>query len=939
MSPEEIRVLRGSMSRAAFARQVSVTALSVYRWELPDGNKESRRPRGEILDRLHRLAGTAAADGDRAPPPRDVDVLDPAFDKDEAVVLPILERLYTAEWPRGEDALLGLLDQHVLTSPPGRALASLGLSQVQLVMRADVSGARKLWAPVAEDVESGSYPASVAARAYVIGALIFSARDDRSFDPARTASYIARAEALLADRDDDQRVMLLRARVAAARFGDPRAGLEIYRAHAAVVDRASSPIAQFTAVELRGFAAHAAGDDEAAARYSITTRSMALHLGLAPLYAVMLTDRAHRMMRGAVQPESILEVCREVRELVATHRLPTTEALLVLAGIEIEALCRAGRFEDARTRGREALDTAVAAGLGSYVFSARIVRPYFFKAPAANLSALVDELDKEAARRPSDGVNVHILHVRALLYAIAGDYERAVELGETICSSSPGTVGLAYVVHDAYVDLVTSRLMLKDVEGAVATLQRLEALLRERPSVWHSAMAMRGQAAVLTRQGRLSEARQKLEATAATFGVVGDVGQVWYCRRLLALVARAGSTTAADPTEEPSAGIMPFGTLAPELFARARELWTPLASAPLLEQSLTERLVVAIERLSVCGLPPALIPRELGSILGAVFPGRQVILEGERAAAGDETVELGVGGQIGIRGALDAEQHAALRLLAMVIPMAMNSGARVTEEDVAVDAVLPGFVAATPATRRLKAEVAQLSRSSATILIDGESGSGKEVVARAVHELSTRSERPYVIFNCASIPRELFESQLFGHRRGSFTGATHDNLGVIRAADGGTLFLDEIGELPLEMQPKLLRFLENGEVLPIGEQKARQVDVRVIAATHRDLVALVREGKFREDLFYRLNVVPLRVPPLRDRQEDVFALARLFISRMVPEGTEPPQLAVDALSALKAHRWPGNVRELRNMIERAMAYTPIPRILHANDLRIATVSA
>jgi transcriptional regulator with PAS, ATPase and Fis domain len=270
----------------------------------------------------------------------------------------------------------------------------------------------------------------------------------------------------------------------------------------------------------------------------------------------------------------------------------------------------------------------------------------------------------------------------------------------------------------------------------------------------------------------------------------------------------------------------------------------------------------------------------------------------------------------------------------MVALRISDDGAPVTEEEVAVDTVLPGFVAAAPATRRLKAEVAQLSRSSATILIDGESGSGKEVVARAVHDLSTRSQRPYVVFNCASIPRDLFESQLFGHRRGSFTGATGDNLGVVRAADGGTLFLDEIGELPLEMQPKLLRFLENGEVLPIGETKARRVDVRVIAATHRDPVALVREGRFREDLFYRLNVIPLRVPPLRDRKEDVLALARLFISRLVPEGTDPPHLGADAVTALMAHRWPGNVRELRNLVERAMAYAPIPRVLHARDLRI-----
>ena len=342
-----------------------------------------------------------------------------------------------------------------------------------------------------------------------------------------------------------------------------------------------------------------------------------------------------------------------------------------------------------------------------------------------------------------------------------------------------------------------------------------------------------------------------------------------------------------------------------------------------------ERVLVAVERLSVRGLEAAQVSRELVSILKDVFPGRELRLDGEG------TVEFGASGRFGVHGPLDAEERAALQLLATVVPIITHDTTPVTEEEIAVDAVLPGFVAAAPATRRLKAEVAQLARSSATILVDGESGSGKEVVARAVHDLSTRSQRPYVVFNCASVPRDLFESQLFGHRRGSFTGATGDNLGVIREADGGTLFLDEIGELSLEMQPKLLRFLENGEVLPVGETKPRRVDVRVIAATHRDLQAFVREGRFREDLFYRLNVVPLRVPPLRDRKEDVLALARLFIARLAPEGSEPPQLAQDAVAALMAHRWPGNVRELRNMVERAMAYTPVARVLHAKDLRIA----
>jgi hypothetical protein len=969
VGPEEIRALRGSLSRAAFARQLSVTPLTVARWELPDGNKEARRPRGKILERLQRLVvgePPAAADIEGPPvvvdPPESRDVeratpvpvappSDPLLAKDEQVlakdeqaVLPLLDRLCTHEWARAEDGLLGLLESRALATPGGRALASLGLALVQLFMRLDVRGARTTWAPIAEDAESGKLPAAVAARAYVLGALIFSARDDRSFDPVRTAGYVARAEALLGEGDDDQRVLLVRARVAAARYADPRSALETYRTYAAVADRARSPLAQLIAVTLRGFAAHGAGDEEAAARYSITTRSMALHLGLSGWYVALLADKAHRIIRGAYLPDAILEVVREARELMTNARLPITESYLVILGAEIEALVRAARLADAEAVACEALDVAAVSGLGSFPLAMALMGLYVHQARVPELAALADRIEADAP--PSDQARVHVLCIRAQHALLTNQAERGLQLAEEICNAPPGTVGLPYVIHWAHAELVAARLLLGDVVGAEAALQRSEALLRERPSVWCSAMAMRQHGFLLIRQGRLAEARQKLEATVATFGVVGDVIQTFVARVILARIAVAGGAPDAEAQEARVHEELArhHATIAPELYRFTVGIVAPPSSERLREPSLTERLVVAVERLSVRGLQPDFISRELGSILRAVFPGREVLVDGSSIVAGvDEIGDFGAGGRFGgrfgVRGALDAEHRAALRLLSMVVLRITDEGAPVTEEEVAVDTVLPGFVAAAPATRRLKAEVAQLSRSSATILIDGESGSGKEVVARAVHDLSTRSQRPYVVFNCASIPRELFESQLFGHRRGSFTGATSDSLGVVRAADGGTLFLDEIGELPLEMQPKLLRFLENGEVLPIGEQTARRVDVRVIAATHRDLVAFVREGRFREDLFYRLNVVPLRVPPLRDRKEDVLSLARLFIARLAPEGTEPPHLAADAVAALMAHRWPGNVRELRNLIERAMAYTPIPRVLHARDLRITDGAA
>jgi two-component system response regulator AtoC len=206
------------------------------------------------------------------------------------------------------------------------------------------------------------------------------------------------------------------------------------------------------------------------------------------------------------------------------------------------------------------------------------------------------------------------------------------------------------------------------------------------------------------------------------------------------------------------------------------------------------------------------------------------------------------------------------------------------------------------------------------VLVQGESGTGKELVARALHDLSPRAALPFVAVNCGAIPAELIESELFGHARGAFTDASRAKKGLAEEADGGTLFLDEIGELPLPLQVKLLRFLEDEQVRPLGDVRSRQVDVRVVAATARDLRAAVASGQFREDLLYRLDVVALRLPPLRERGEDVLLLAGHFLARY---GRLRPELAAlrlsdEAREALLAHRWPGNVRELEHALERAV---------------------
>jgi two-component system, NtrC family, nitrogen regulation response regulator NtrX len=223
------------------------------------------------------------------------------------------------------------------------------------------------------------------------------------------------------------------------------------------------------------------------------------------------------------------------------------------------------------------------------------------------------------------------------------------------------------------------------------------------------------------------------------------------------------------------------------------------------------------------------------------------------------------------------------------------------------------------AMQRVMAQVERVAASESRVCILGETGTGKELVARTIHERSARSAGPFVTLNCAAVPAELIESELFGHEKGSFTGASGRHIGKFEQADQGTIFLDEIGDMPLNMQAKLLRVLEEGEVERIGGDKAIAVNVRVVVATHRDLEARVREEKFRQDLFHRIYVFPLSLPPLRERGEDIPALVEHFAAQVCAQnGWKAVPFTPEAMEALQSHSWPGNVRELRNMVERLM---------------------
>jgi two-component system response regulator PilR (NtrC family) len=256
-------------------------------------------------------------------------------------------------------------------------------------------------------------------------------------------------------------------------------------------------------------------------------------------------------------------------------------------------------------------------------------------------------------------------------------------------------------------------------------------------------------------------------------------------------------------------------------------------------------------------------------------------------------------------------------------------------EDHRIDHRLLG---SSPPMQALRKQIAKLARSQAPIYISGESGSGKELVARLIHEQGPRAEQPFVPVNCGAIPSELMESEFFGHRKGSFTGAHEDKPGLFQAANGGTLFLDEVADLPLAMQVKLLRAIQEKSVRAIGGQQEQVVDVRVLCATHKDLNQEVAAGRFRQDLYYRLNVIELRVPPLRERREDIEEIANAVLRRLTESAGEPAALLPPhALAALKAYRFPGNVRELENMLERAYTLSETDQI-STDDLRLAEPS-
>ncbi|MBI2829019.1 MAG: sigma 54-interacting transcriptional regulator [Acidobacteria bacterium] len=489
---------------------------------------------------------------------------------------------------------------------------------------------------------------------------------------------------------------------------------------------------------------------------------------------------------------------------------------------------------------------------------------------------------------------------------------------------------------------------------------------RTAPATWGEFLRIRG--AVHERSNRPAAAHHDFAQSASVFDLLGERYHAALSNLALGrLAAKAGNRGAAQRYLDHAGAV--FGTLGAE-----RDLNEVAASRALLNEAAGTQPVVSpaeadeavVRRLVDAAILPELLARETATalletleadavVVSVAVPGGEVRVV---AAAGCDTDVARALGRAASQGSREygddllmteslGRDHdgprvctivaarrltdAATRRLRMFAAIARQGfelcGVRERPPQAVeqinerpLDLLLPGFICASAAMNRVVEQIQRLQGHNLTVLITGESGTGKDLVARAIHVGSPRRAAMYLPYNCTTTTRELADSQLFGHRRGSFTGAVTDQPGLIRSAAGGTLFLDEIGDLPLDIQPKLLRFLEQGEVMPVGETRPQGVDVRVLAATNADLEQRVAEGKFREDLYYRLSVIRIHVPPLRERREEIPHLSTFFLREACDRLGKPDvQLAPATLDLFARYWWPGNVRQLRNEIQRAVA--------------------
>ncbi|MCE9575404.1 MAG: sigma-54 dependent transcriptional regulator [Deltaproteobacteria bacterium] len=936
LSPALIRGLRGSRTRAAFATELGVNAHTIYRWELPEDSAHARRPRGEVARRLTALAQRAPA------PPADRD------DATGLAVMAAMQRMLDGDWHDAERSFLRAMSARE-ASVDARALASTGLALIELLYRADN---RRALAALAPALASGQPLALTEAAA----ALAYSFPDGELFDLGRVHAHTMRAEELARAADSPTALALIVvAEINAALLaGDDDLMLRGLARVDQIAIVALPEIPRLCVEQLRALSA----TYSAHARLGIERLERMLDdpkLPLCPpLHARICAMLALRQLDALGAPEPALALARRSRELAEHARLALGVHTALALRAESEALMRLGRLPEAAAvfaEGDRIFDehrfpvTTIIASQSRYLLTT---------AQPEGLDALADRLASIELPSMRAVCQAYAAWLRATASLARGD--DGAELLERFAHAERLAGRWGFLLRDLMVQYAGAAILNAEPAVARAIVLRANRAAERIPTAWTAAHLRRTQATLLLLEGKADEGLAMFEAAVATFAAAGDRLDAALAGYGAAGIARAlgdpqGDAKVAAATTELVTMGLPLPGWITRAFAKAERAYGggPIAM-PTISSDATPRalgLEVALQRLAVPGASPAMVMRELVAVVSGLAGASVVVEESGRVVAGDaratpctwlelgdgvgRRLRLGVGKREGGQSPTDAER-AALRVIALVAGLALEVAALRNGEGFAAapDAVpeVAGLVAASGPMRRLVADLGRLAGSRATVVITGESGTGKEVIAHALHTLSPRGSQSLVAFNCAAVPHDLFEGQLFGYRKGAFTGAAGDHPGVIRAADGGTLFLDEIGELPLDIQPKLLRFLENGEVFPLGAQRPVTVDVRVIAATNRDLASEVRRGRFREDLYYRLQVVPLLVPPLRDRKDDIPPLARHFARQLAAEdGGRPPAFTPDALALLTAHPWPGNVRELRNVIARAMAYAPRPEVI------------
>jgi hypothetical protein len=859
-----------------------------------------------------------------------------------------IERIARGDLEAGQADLLRIITHARAASADARAFAAAGLALADVLLRSDPRRALATLSPALVDADDERLADHTSGFVHAVAALAHALPDATLFDVGRVHAYAARADALAGAEHPEVAFLAWLAITDVALMVADDELLE-----RAFAKRELAPWAELPSLlalhdaELRTLRASLGGQRGTVAKLSDEVISGAAANGYAILEARALSLHSLRRLDEFADVEGVLESTRRVRELLRVARASPGMHVVLSVRAEAEALFRAGRTKEALACLDELTSYTRETGLPPLIAVTTMVRIWYLTGRYGALAELATSLracNVPSLRRICTAFANFAEGLRLL--ASSEDPERTVQVFE---DALVGGKGWSFLYRDILVHACTAYVLMPNESLARSALSRAQRFLDRMPSPWASAHLRRAEGMLIAAHGDWKQARQLMESAIGTLESGGDLPDATFARFMMTSIGNAlGDPECVYALPAATASLEAFGLNAPGALGVALDRFVyrrrTASGPPVQRMDGIEALVSPLQRLAVRGIEPKHLERELMAIAREAFPENLMVLEEVKLDAPPSShsqtyFEFGDGAgrrlRLGVAGSLSAQASAYLTVLTTAAGLAfevatLRGGVNVTSED---DVSIPGFIAASAQMRALRAEITRLAASRATVVITGESGTGKEVVARAIHDLSTRASKPYVAFNCAAVPRELFEGQLFGYKRGAFTGAVRDQPGVLGAADGGTIFLDEIGELPLDIQPKLLRFLENGEIFPLGEKRPRIVDVRVVAATHRDLAALVREQRFREDLYYRLQVIALRIARLRDRPEDIAPLARHFVQQLAG-GSGAPILAPDALAKLATYEWPGNVRELRNVMERALAYTPGPTILRASHLTL-----